>query len=158
MRPVRDVLDRSVRHPARPGAFRLGLVAVLAALAVSACAPVEERGSSAIPAGEEGARECFYSRNVNAFRNAPEGPDGSSRIYVDVRAGDTFLFELFGPCRELTFARSIAFDTSTGVGRVCSGLEVALLVPDPNLGTRRCPVKMLRKLEPGEDGTRAGAK
>ena len=125
---------------------------------VAACAPVEERGSDALAAGEEGGRECFYPRNVTGFRNAPEGPDGSSRIYVDVRASDTFLFELFSPCRELTFARSIAFDTSTGVGRVCSGLEVDLLVPDPNLGTQRCQVKMLRKLAPGEEGTGAGAK
>ncbi|QIQ85300.1 DUF6491 family protein [Erythrobacter sp.] len=129
----------------------------LAALA-AACAPVEDTASSQLAAGEEGGRECFYPRNVTGFRNAPEGPDGSSRIYVDVRASDTFLFELFSPCRELTFARSIAFDTISGVGRVCSGLEVDLLVPDPNLGTQRCQVKMIRKLEPGEEGARAGAK
>ncbi|NBC89189.1 MAG: hypothetical protein GVX90_06840 [Alphaproteobacteria bacterium] len=134
------------------------LPAACCAALVAACAPLEERGSSAIPAGEEGGRECFYPRTVNAFRNAPEGPDGASRIYVDVRAGDTFLFELFSPCRELTFARSIAFDTGTGVGRVCSGLEVDLLVPDPDLGTRRCQVAMIRKLAPGEEGARAGAK
>lgn len=136
---------------------RFLLAALCGAAFAAGCAPVEERGSDALAAGEEGGRECFYPRNVTGFRNAPEGPDGSSRIYVDVRASDTFLFELFTPCRELTFARSIAFDTSTGVGRVCSGLEVALLVPDPNLGTQRCPVKMIRKLAPGEEGARAGA-
>lgn len=141
-----------------PGSFLRTLLAACCAALVAACAPVGERGSGTIPAGEEGGRECFYPRNVTGFRNAPEGPDGSSRIYVDVRASDTFVFELFSPCRELTFARSIAFDTTSGVGRVCSGLEVDLLVPDPDLGTRRCQVRMIRKLAPGEKGARAGAK
>ena len=129
-------------------AFR-AFAAACCAAAIAACAPLEERGSSAIAADAEGERDCFFPRNVTGFRNAPEGPDGASRIYVDVRASDTFLFELFSRCGELAFARSIAFDTRAGVGRVCRGLEVDLIVRDPNLGPQRCQVKMIRRLAPG---------
>ena len=133
-------------------------VAAAACAPIADRAPVDGRGSSAIAAGEEGGRECFYPRQVTGFRNAPESEDGASRIWVDLRAGETFEFDLVGPCRELAFARTIGFDTGMGVGRVCSGLEVDLLVPDPNLGTQRCAVSRIRRLEPGEEGARAGAR
>ncbi|MEE4206978.1 MAG: DUF6491 family protein [Erythrobacter sp.] len=143
--------------------FFESLIGVAAASAlVAGCAPVEESEAPQDPAAttaaaDQDGRACFYPRNLTGFRNAPDGPDGERRIYVDVGASDTFLFELMTDCRDLRFARSIAFDTTTGVGRVCSGLEVDVIVPDPTLGPQRCPVTMIRRLGPGEEGTRARA-
>lgn len=115
--------------------------------------------SSEPSAREVGGRQCFFARQVTGFRNVDEadGRESDTRILVDVRAGDTFEFELQQRCPELRFARAIAFD-QTGVGRICDGLDVDLIVPDPNLGPQRCQVTMVRKLDPGEPGTRAGAK
>ena len=131
-----------------------------AAPVIASCAPLaaqsasEEEAAEDTTAREEGGRQCFFARNVTGFRNV-EGDD--TKILVDVRASDTFEFELMNRCPELRFARSIAFD-QTGIGRICDGLDVDLIVPDPNLGPQRCRVMMIRKLEPGEEGARAGAK
>ncbi len=110
-------------------------------------------------ARETGGRQCFFARQVTGFRNIDndDGTESDTRILVDVRAADTFEFELQHRCPELRFARSIAFD-QTGVGRICGGLDVDLIVPDTNLGPQRCRVTMVRKLEPGEPGTRAGSR
>jgi len=145
-------------------------VFVLAALAVCAggCAPIEEGGDiSYAPAGaaapvsgetasarEQGGRECFFTRNVTGFRNVE---DDDKAVLVDVRAGETFLFELQNRCPNLRFARGIGFD-QVGTGRICDGLDVDLIVPDPNLGPQICRVTMIRKLSSGEPGARAGAR
>ena len=105
-------------------------------------------------AREEGGRQCFYARQVTGFRNVDDDDD---KILVDVRSSDTFEFQLMRRCPELRFARGISFKTR-GSGRICDGLDVDLLVPDPNLGPQSCPVTMIRKLDPGEEGARAGAK
>ena len=110
-------------------------------------------------AREQGARQCFFARNVTGFRNVDDadGNESDRSILVDVGAADTFEFRLMNRCPELRFARSIAFD-QTGTGRICDGLDVDLIVPDTNLGPRRCVVTMIRKLEPGEEGARDRAK
>ncbi|MGB3808274.1 MAG: DUF6491 family protein [Erythrobacter sp.] len=141
----------------------LGLI-----LSASACAPVEsddgavlaasstqsERaGAEELSAREQGGRECFYPRNVNGFRNV-EGDE--EKVLVDVGAADTFELQLMNRCPELRFARGITFDT-VGTSRVCNGLQVDLIVPDPNLGPQRCTVTTIRRLSSDEPGARAGA-
>lgn len=137
-----------------------------AALAIFAVAPVLAISSVGLAesmdgaqqdeptAREQGGRECFFPRQVNGFRNV-EGDD--ERILVDLRAGETFEFQLQRRCPELRFARSITFD-QRNVGRICDGLDVDLIVPDPNLGPQRCPVTMIGRLGPDDAGARAGSR
>lgn len=124
--------------------------------ALAACMPVEDGArtavddNAALALAEEG-KECFFPRSVTGFRNAPDSPDGDERIFVDA-AGDTWLFETVGSCPQLDFATAIAFD-QTGVGTICRGIDVDLIVPDRALGPRRCPVSMVRKvIEDGDGG------
>ncbi|MEW4447319.1 DUF6491 family protein [Qipengyuania sp. JC766] len=129
------------------------LPASLAGLAIAACAPVEGESGSYSPASSANERECFSQLSVTGYRRAPESASGAEQIYVDVGASDTYLFETFGGCPQLDWSRTIAFDTK-GFGRICTGLDVDLIVPDRNLGPRNCPVRMVRKLGPEEDDGR----
>ncbi|WP_338447408.1 DUF6491 family protein [Pelagerythrobacter marensis] len=118
----------------------------------AACTPAADgpAGAGAAPAG---ARECFDARSVTGYRSAPDSDDGADRIYVDVGARDTYLFEMFGRCPELNFSWRIGL-RDRGIGRICRGIDVDLVVPDPAYGTRVCPVRMIRKLGPDEEGAR----
>lgn len=128
-----------------------------AAAALAACAPVDEEFSTADEAltAERLAAEggsCFFARNVTGYREAPDGPDGEERVLVEVGADETYLFETFGPCPNLDFTRRLGFDQQ-GVGRICSGIDVDLIVPDRALGPQRCPVRMVSRVE-DEEGAR----
>ncbi|MHA7819939.1 MAG: DUF6491 family protein [Erythrobacter sp.] len=109
-------------------------------------------------AREQGGRQCFRAREVNGFRTVEDenGRRSEMKVLIDVRAADTFELTFQQRCPEIGWARSVGF-SQTGVGRVCDGLDVDLIVPDPNLGDVRCPVVSVRKLAPGEEGARAGA-
>lgn len=133
---------------------RIALAALTSAAALAACAPMDE---DALLAADETAKlslaqegeECFFPRSVTGFRNAPDSADGDEQIYVDA-AGDTYLFETFSSCPRLDFARGIAFDQN-GIGTICRGIDVDLVVPDRTLGPQRCPVSMVRKVIEDED-------
>lgn len=130
-------------------------VAALAALGLSlaACAPMEDgAGWSDRPAASEG-RSCFSPRMVSGFREAPDSANGAEQVYIDVGANDTYLFETFGGCPDLDFTWRIGLDQRIP-GMICDGLDVDLIVPDTALGTRSCPVRMVRKLAEGEEGAR----
>lgn len=132
-------------------------LAIAPVLAISSVGLAESMGGGQQEeptAREQGGRECFFPRQVNGFRNV-EGDD--ERILVDLRAGETFEFQLQRRCPELRFARSITFD-QRNVGRICDGLDVDLIVPDPNLGPQRCPVTMIGRLGPDDEGARAGSR
>jgi hypothetical protein len=155
-----------LRPPFNTPLAAIAALAFIPALASCAVAEAQTGGAGSETAErigetarETGGRQCFFARQVTGFRNIDndDGTESDTRILVDVRAADTFEFELQHRCPELRFARSIAFD-QTGVGRICDGLDVDLIVPDTNLGPQRCRVTMIRKLEPGEPGTRAGSR
>lgn len=138
----------------------LGAIALCAGL--YACAPVDEGDRSNRASGndllstaalvEEGQR-CFFPRQATGFHRAPRAPNGAERIYVDVSASDTYLFETFSACPQLDFARGVAFDQA-GTGRICDGLDVDLIVPDRDLGPQRCPVRMVGKLTESAENAR----
>lgn len=131
-------------------------LAALAALALplAACAPMDGAGSSeALAVSEAEGRSCFSPSLVSGFREAPDSASGAEQVYIDVGANDTYLFETFGGCPDLDFTWRIGLDQRIP-GQICDGLDVDLLIPDAALGTRRCPVRMVRKLADGEAGTR----
>lgn len=126
------------------------LVALSAALA--ACAPAEEDAARASAAATESeGRDCFFARSVTGYRDAPDAENGAEQIYVDVGASDTYLFETFGSCPALDFSWRIGL-RDRGIGQICRGIDVDLVIPDATFGTQSCPVRMIRKLGPDEEG------
>lgn len=139
---------RSPRSSRTPRGLAAGATAACAGL-LAACAPVEEDGYSAAAADSDG-RACFFVQQVSGYREAPDSPDGNERIFVDVGASDTYLFETFGACPELDWSWQIGFDTRSFTS-ICDGRDVDLIVRDPAMGPRRCPVRMITKLEDRAD-------
>ena len=130
----------------------LATLTVLTA-ALSACAPVEEDGQTASADADSRSegRDCFFARSVSGYRDAPDAENGAEQIYVDVGASDTYLFETFGSCPQLDFSWRIGL-RDRGIGQICRGFDVDLIIPDTTFGTRTCPVRMIRKLEEGDEG------
>jgi len=159
-------MDHSTPH-ARPSMKPIGALAVLAlAPMLAACAIAEARtlapdqqaeDQSAQPAAES-RRQCFFARQVTGFRNVrdEDGDRVDTHVLVDVGASDTYEFELQRRCPGLRFARGISF-VQTGVGRICDGLDVDIIVPDGGVADR-CHVTMVRKLGPGDEGSRIRAR
>lgn len=128
--------------PIRP----LGALAALgSALALSACAMDDNEPQSAAASSSE--RQCFWAGSVSGFRDAPE----RDTIYIDVGVNDTYEFKTFGACPDLDFTETLAL-RSRGGNYICDAMDVDLIVPDSLTGPDRCPVRMIRKLEPGEPG------
>lgn len=119
----------------------LGSMALLAA-----CAPAPDEPGDAGAASS--ARACFWPGQVSGFRTVRDAEAGSDRILVSVGVKDTYLFETFGSCPDIDYAETIGFDQN-GSGQICRGVDVDLIVPGP-AGTRRCAVRMIRKLTPDE--------
>lgn len=141
------------------------LVAGAASLTVASCMTAQpdpasnaQAGQTALAKVEESGRQCFFAEQVNGFRSIEDekGRRSDKRVLIDVGASDTYEFELLGSCPGLRFARSIAL-VRQGPGRICDGLDVDLVVQD-DVAPLRCPVKMVRKLSPGEPYARPGAK
>ena len=117
--------------------------AALAAASVCAsCAPVEEPEAIA---GVSTERQCFFTRQVNGYGDAPDGRRGD-RIRIDTGPNDRWLLETFGTCPELDWAHSIALDTR-GPSSLCTGDTATLIVPTSLRSTPdRCSVRVLGKL------------
>jgi len=122
-------------------------IATAAAALMTGCAAYDDD-----PGYSSGARECFLPSQVSGYNNAPDSAEGREQIYVSTGPRDTYLFEMFGPCPELDFSEAIGFDTR-GSTRICSGLDVTLVVPG-SIGPQRCPVRMVRKLSDAEKAAR----
>lgn len=125
-------------------------IATAAATLLAGCAAYDDEPATGSAAASQ--RDCFFPSQVSGFNNAPDSEDGSEQIYVDTGPGDTYLFEVFGNCPDIDYSENIAFDTR-GSTRICSGLDVTLIVPS-TIGPQRCPVRMIRKLTPEEEAAR----
>ena len=121
----------------------------LAALgaATAACAPVEDDGGMADAAPVlSSERQCFFTRQINGYGEAPEGPDGEERIYVRTGVNDRWLLEPIGVCPEIDFALRIGLDTRT-MTSLCTDEITTLLVPSTIPGeVDRCRVRVLGKV------------
>jgi hypothetical protein len=128
--------------------IRIAGAAAVLALAVScasyAGAPEQAPDSAAASAS---GRECFYLSQVNGYSHVKGSRD---RIRVSTGPNDRYEFEVFGPCPYLGDTEAMGFDQAGG-GTICSGIDVDLIVPTP-IGPQRCPVRMIRKLAPDEQG------
>jgi len=131
-------------------------VTAFAALGLAGCAPMDEPSAAeydASLANIDTSRACFFTRQINGFSNAPDGPRGSERLYVRTGVNEEWLLETMGSCPDLDFILQIALDTGSRT-TVCSGSMETLLVPDA-FGDRldRCPVRVIgRVIEEEEQG------
>lgn len=116
---------------------RIAAAAMLAALAAS-CAPYA-KGPDA-PVAASGKPECFQFSQIDGYSHA-----GRNTIRVSTGPGETWEFETLGICPDLDRAETLAFDAA-GPGTICRGIDIDLIVPS-DIGPRRCPVKMIRKLD-----------
>jgi hypothetical protein len=117
--------------------------ALAAAMACASCAPVEEPEPIA---GLSTERQCFFTRQINGYGDAPDGPRGD-RIYIDTGPRDRWLLETFGSCYELDWAQTIALDTRS-MSNMCTGDTATLIVPRGLDRTPdRCSVRLLGKME-----------
>jgi hypothetical protein len=90
-----------------------------------------------------GERECFQLASVSGYSHAR-----NNRVYVHAGPSRTYEFRTMGPCPDLGWSEAIALDPATA-GPICTGIDVDLIVPSA-IGPRRCPISMIRRLEPGE--------
>ncbi|GEM_PF-1090762 len=132
-----------------------GAALVAAALGLAACAPMEGPEADeydASLANIDTSRACFFTREINGYSNAPNGPRSQERLYVRTGVREEWLLETIGSCPELDFSRMIALDTRSRIS-VCTGDVETLLVPDA-FGDRvdRCQVRVLGRVIEQEDG------
>lgn len=130
------------------------IAATSCALALTACTPVdraEADAQDATLANIDTDRACFFTREINGFSRAPNGPHGRDRIYVHTGVREEWLLEARGACPDLDFSTQIAFDTR-GRTSMCTGDMETLLVPDSfRNGFDRCPVEVLGRVIEEED-------
>ncbi|HKX77727.1 MAG TPA: DUF6491 family protein [Novosphingobium sp.] len=120
--------------------LRHGILTGVAAT-IAACAPQAGEPSRSAMAASETGTDCFFASQISGYTVA-----GRDRIRVSTGPRDTYEFETLGSCPELDRGNAIGFDKS-GPGTICRGLDVTLVVPT-SIGPQRCPVRMIRKLEP----------
>lgn len=113
----------------------------------AACAPVEgEADATEASPLVSSERQCFFTRQINGYGEAPDGPGGEERIYINTGANDRWLVEPIGVCPEIDFALRIGLDRPT-VTSLCSGDLTTLLVPSTIPGeVDRCQVRVLGKV------------
>jgi hypothetical protein len=114
----------------------------LAASCASYAGAPEPRGQAG---GPQAGKQCFFLSQVDGYSHVKHS---RNRIRVSTGPRDRYEFEVFGPCPYLGDSEAMGFDQAGG-GTICSGIDVDLIVPTP-IGPQRCPVRMIRKLAPGE--------
>jgi hypothetical protein len=122
--------------------IRIASCLAAAALAV-ACVPVEREPVAV--AGLSTDRHCFFTRTIDGYNDAPDGPMGD-RLYITTGPRDRWLFETYGICPQLDWSHQIALDTRSDIS-LCTGDTATLLVPrGPGSRPERCTVRLLGKV------------
>jgi hypothetical protein len=129
--------------PSSPSAALLGTLA--ASLALAGCTQGEPEPIEPVALSSE--RQCFFTRQINGYSEAPDGPRGEERLYVNTGVNDRYLLETFGPCPDLDWSFSIALDARFAGTSLCSGETVNVLVPQSVGGIpNRCTARVLGKV------------
>ena len=119
--------------------------AIAASLLVAGCAPSSSEPEPVLAVSPE--RQCFFTRQINGYAEAPDGPNGNERLTVDTGGNERFLLEAQGVCPDLDWSRSIGIDTRFSGTSLCSGDTTRLVVPDSVAGfPDRCTVRVLGKV------------
>lgn len=108
------------------------------ALLTASCASNAEKPETAQASAS--ARQCFQLAAVTGYTYA-----GNNKVHVSTGPGETWEFKTLGPCPDLDHAEHLGFDP-TASGIICGGIDIDLIVPS-DIGPRRCPVAMIRKLD-----------
>jgi hypothetical protein len=117
--------------------------AVIALAAVSLLMSAPPSAAQAQPPAKP-QRSCFYASNINNYTVAD-----SRTIYLRVGVADVYKLGLMSDCPELTFRTTNLSFTRSGVGSICSPID--LTIRYRQAGARRiCPVADMRKLTPAE--------
>lgn len=138
------------RAPSIPTIIAVTPLAVL--VAAAACAPIEEPADdAALAAGPviSSERSCFFTRDINGYGEAPAGPRGGERLYVETGVRERHVLETFGPCPELDWSFQIGIDTRLQ-SSLCTGDIATVVVPRGIDGSPdRCTAKVIgRVVEP----------
>lgn len=120
--------------------------AMVAGLALTAGASAMASDEATAPGDAPTKRACFYSEQINGWRQNRSTPDDV--VYLDVGARDTYRLDMIGPCIGVKDALSIGVETRNG-SNICDGFDVTLITHGP-LGPDRCHVRKITKLTPEE--------
>ncbi|HWQ86799.1 DUF6491 family protein [Brevundimonas sp.] len=118
----------------------------VAALALSACAPVDPAAPGPGPGmtAAESHRQCFVISQVRNFRQGR--PD---QVFLRVSRDEVFELNAGGGCADLDFAIRLALipDMGETVGsRLCTDDWARIIVPGSTLPNSVCRVRVIRKL------------
>ncbi|MEN5147524.1 DUF6491 family protein [Brevundimonas diminuta] len=100
---------------ARPISFVAG-AAVLGALAVTACAPVQGADGTGATA-QAAPRKCLYQNDVRSFRVSQD----ARNVYVRGLDKTVYRLSVMGSCPELDTAMAIGFAPMGGMNSLCTG-------------------------------------
>lgn len=122
----------------------LPLAALGPAAVLASCAPPGEPEPETL-AGLDTGNQCFFTRSIRGYSDAPDAPSGAERIFVDTGASEKFVLEPAGACPDIGYANRIALDNRNRVS-LCTGDTATLLVPSAT-GTDRCLVRVIGRIE-----------
>ena len=113
-------------------------IAMLLACA-AATAPLAGANAADTHKGE-GARSCFYSRDISSWSEVD-----SRTVNLRVSLHDYYQLKLLTDCPDVNWTQAIGLE-SRGRDWICSGADVTLIIPHPQSGPPRCPASEMRKL------------
>lgn len=122
----------------------LTLAAFGSVAALASCAPVTEPQPETL-AGLQTDNQCFFTRSVRGYSDAPDGPSGAERIFVDTGPNEKFVLESASACLGIDYANRIALDNRSRTS-LCTGDTATLLVPSAT-ATDRCLVRVIGRIE-----------
>ncbi|MGI8944195.1 MAG: DUF6491 family protein [Qipengyuania sp.] len=133
----------------RPLDIRTFALVPAAALACVSCVQAEGEVVPEETVAYSADRACFFTRQIDGYGSAPDGPHGAERLYVRTSARERFLLETYGPCPGIDWSLQIGLDTRFQ-SSLCTGDTATLVIPRSiDGGTERCTARVLgRALEP----------
>lgn len=122
------------------------IAAMVAGLALTAGASAMASDEATAPDAPK-KRACFYSEQINGWRDDPSTPDDV--VYLDVGVHDIYRLDMMGPCFGIRDALSIGVETRGGGSSICDDFDITLITKGP-MGPERCHVRKITKLTPEE--------